>query len=592
MIGVARELQGGTTLDRWTHAVSWIYLVMLGIFAIHTGTEALREHFTVPVSDDWLILHDLHFRPLFDWIFEDRNGHRIPLSYLFVALDYQLLDGEMRLLVGSSLILAIGSAYPLLTAMRRDANWGMPAERVLFGFAVYTLFWSGGVFHFVWGIAQCNLLAAFFFLLAIAQLTIALDPRDTGSGSATFWRITRVGVFAALATMSQGAGFASWPSLLAICVVARAPWRVTGGLGLAAVVTIGTYSATLDHTAIYRMGLTSVFGERIAEMAQTSVAFVGFAAARTAIGLDLADPTELQAWSTAAGTLGLLVFGGYAFALLRAPDSVRASDFVAVGFMTFAIAIGLVITAVRLPFLGAPVVLGPRFATWSAFFWAGVFIAVSRSLSRFAGRAAQAIVVTGVLGVSLSMLPALEQARVAHHKGLDRAEQTKLALLLGVPGAGKWLYSKKRDVIEKVARRHARDGKSPYSDPRRALPGSRFRDHFALDTRRRCRGAFDVLEDHPEDGAVSVAGSSEVDGQPLSRQSHVVVTSSDGTIRGLGSFRRSAVGDASGRSWFGLIADFDPSERYIAYAILGSGGAACALERVAADSTSTRSKLR
>jgi hypothetical protein len=252
--------------------------------------------------------------------------------------------------------------------------------------------------------------------------------------------------------------------------------------------------------------------------------------------------------------------------------------------MAFAVAAAAVVALARMG-TGLADPLNPRFVNWSATFWMGAVLA-GASVAR--GTLGSALAVL-VMVLSLSMLPAISDIRKTPMKWRNAATEASLGLLLGIPDlriANRMYVLGKYERFHRALEGLKRDRRSFFAHPWAELPGAQLVERMVVVPSVRCRGDMRVTSPYgaPAARVARLKGVvEEASGKPA--PSLVVVTDGAGIIRGLARVRDGsgrALPDFSGSApgpfeWSGYLTDFNPSERYVAYAVLSDGRSACQL---------------
>lgn len=572
--------------------VALAYLALVAGFGVVAALLALRDHFDVPFVDDWRILDHYASQGLLAYLFTAENGHRLPLTLALFAIDYEWLEGRMRLLVLASIACLALIAGLLGRAFRRDGSLGNAVGIATLAFACFCLVWAASCNDLLRGLYQMNLQAVGLVLLALGALA-RVDPSRIREGR----RGLGVAVLTALlATLSQAAGAASWAALVAVAAVRRFPWPVVGGLAATGAVVVALFAATLPpHPKIsFADSLAFATGRPFA-LVGNSLAFVGAAPARVAAGLGIGAPVprtpkrrdwaehtrDLGRVAVGFGALGGVLFPLVAFRRRLRPAPSAAIDALSVGLMAFGLAAALLVAFARAAIVGPAAVVQPRFVTWSTLFWIGAVCALA---SRSAERAGGPLVWLAVLGfplVSVAMLPALREAREFHATTRSQASRLTLSLLLGVryDELARNVALEDADLVYRVASRLEAEGRWPFRGPLVGLRGTALGEHFK--TADACPGAVDRVR------AIGPIGSAAVSGwiaRPQAGDSlrFVVLTDPAGIIRGVADPSsvppryREALGERR-IGWTGFLSDYDRTQRYAAYAVLGDARSACPL---------------
>ena len=559
-----------------------LYLAGVGAFGILVGSWAWRDHFTMLYGNDWGILHRYYSMPLGEWLFSPAAGHRLPVTLLLLAADLELLSGRMHLLVVASLVTTLATVWILRTGLRASDPEGTPLAWVAYGFACFCLLWSGGSFNFLWGLNQGSTLATFWLLLALSLLA-----RYHAQGRINRALPAGAAVAAALATYSQGMGFGTWASILAIAIVGRFGWRVLACFALAAAVTIGLFTIGLSERESSVGGLLEFLVGRPVRALTFVAAFVGSAPARVWTAWGVA-PESLHASSVLAGAAGLLGALAYGLLLLGRRSPARPRELFAVGLLVFAPVGAIVVARLRLPF-GPEQAVAQRFVCWSVLFWIGVVWALlSFALEKAWSPRKIAVGTLATAVLSMSMLPAMDDMRNLHEQRRRYLRTVRVALWLGlmrapfILGATGTRTQRLALDVYPVAERLREAGKSLYADPRHELPGTVLAERFEVGTG--CRGSWRTDRTFSLDGRLNLIARGrawdETRGAPAGL---VLLTDGSGTIRGLGTMgailRRKTPVPEDPSTWLGLVADVSEPKRYSAYAVIDDGAVACRLSR-------------
>ena len=413
-------------------SLSWLpalYLVGVGAFGILVGYRAWRDHFTMPYGNDWPILHRYYSMPLGEWLFAAESGHRFPVTLLVLAADLELLSGRMHLLVVASLVTTLASVWILRIGLRASDPDGAPLAWVAYGFACFCLLWSGGSFNFLWGLNQGSTLATFWLLLALSLLA-----RYQAEGRINRALPAGAAVAAALATYSQGMGFGTWGSILAIAIVGRFGWRILAGFALAAAVTIGLFTIGLSERESSVGGLLEFLVGQPVRAFTFVAAFVGSAPARVWTAWGVA-PESLHSSSVLAGAAGLLGALAYGLLLLGRRSPARPRELFAVGLLVFVPVGAIMVARLRLSF-GPEQAVAMRFVCWSVLFWIGVVWALlSFALEKAWSPRKIAVGTLATAVLSVSMLPAMDDMRNVHEERRRYLQTVRVALWLGLERA-------------------------------------------------------------------------------------------------------------------------------------------------------------
>jgi len=572
-----------------------VFLAYLA-FVVLSGAAAvllsLRDHFDVPFVDDWRVLDHYASQTLPSYLFTAENGHRLPVTLALFAIDHEWLGGRMRLLVVASISCMLLAALLLGRIFRRNAGWGSAPSRTVLCFACFTLFWAASCNDLLRGLYHMNLQALVLVLIALSALA-RLDPTRPRDAR----RLLCIAVFASLlATLSQGAGAASWAALVAVALLRRLPWRISVGLAATGAAAIALFAATLPpHPKISFRASLGFVAEHPLEFAGYALSFVGAAPARVGAGLGIVAPVpktpERRAWAVhtrdlrraavVLGSGGLLVFLVVFARRWRRPSPEAGVDAACVGLMCFGLAAALLVAFARAAIVGPAALVQPRFVTWSASFWIGAVCALApRSRDPVAAPLAF-LVVLGLPILSLCMLPALRDAREFHATTRSQAQRLELSLLLGLrdDALARNVALEDAELVYRVASRLEAEQRWPFQGPLFRLRGTRISERFA--PAGRCTGGVDRVQAIDSIRAAAVSGWIARGGASRSLR-FVVLADEDGVVRGIADAAaappRYATRVGGARvGWTGFIADYDPAVRYEAYAVLGDGDGLCAL---------------
>jgi hypothetical protein len=576
-----------------------IYLGLVLAFALAVSLLALRDHLRIPFVDDWRVLDRYQSQPLAEYLFTAQNGHYLPVTLALFALDHEHLGGRMHGLVAAALACTALAAGLLHRALLGGGAPASPVARIALGFALFALVWAAGSHDLLWGLNQGSLQAVALLLLALACLGRA-DPARIRQSRA----LLAAAVLAALgASLSQSVGVASWAALVAAAAVRRFPWRVVAGLtGSAAAVVLFFAWSLPPHPRISFADSLAFGRERPFALAELVLAFVGSAPAHAAVSLGLGAPMpdapSRDAWAMhtrdlfrlalgfGAGGLGLFAtLGAWRF---RRPVPRSVPDTFAIGLLAFGLGGACLVGFARAAIFGPAAAIQTRFLTWSTLFWIGAILAlVPRSPER-APRPAALLAALCLPIASLGMLPALRDAQAFHATRVDQAARLALALELGVrpDELARNVSLHEAELVYRVAERLEREGRHPFDDPRRALPGSPLRERFT--EAGACPGSLVRLRTVPKSTASASGGATArlVEGWLLppaggGRPRFVVLVDAAGLIRGLGELARERR-RSERLAWAGFVVDPDaPGEpgagAYAAWAVLADGRSACRL---------------
>ena len=551
--------------------LSAAYLLSVLGFAVIISVVTLRQHLSVPYNDDWLLLDEMYRTPLGAWLLSVQNGHRMPATLLLIHLDQTLAGGRMHLLVAASLACAWITAGVLALALRDPGASDRELRRVLLGFGIFALFWSGAAFNFQWGVNHCSVWTWMWILLSLFALLRAKDAIG-GSGTAR-WVLLAAGA-AGLATFGHGMGFLTWGSLIAMAAAGRMPWRVTVGLAAGALVCVGLYSLGVFGSKNAPTGAGSLLAllvDRPGDLAHFVCAFVGAPIGWALRGLDLVGANGMLRFSTEVGANAVLLACGYGALVWLRGAALPGFGLAGFGLMVFVVGGGLIVGLTRLEFYGAIQAVDRRFLGWSTLFWIGGAFALG---SLAAGRAASLALMGSLAALSLAMLPFCFDAYEYGVERKERADDLALALQLGAR-PDKLLVGGMRqspEVVGRAAEHLSRERRSPFDDERSGLAGTSFAARFTAAEREPCGSAPEIRWRASRGDLATVWGRLDPDGVALA---YLVLVDSKGVIRGIGDERPAPRGAEPGRRWGGVIAPFVPGERYAAWAVLRDGRTAC-----------------
>jgi hypothetical protein len=580
-----------------------MYLGLVVAFALAVSLVALRDHLRVPFVDDWRVLDRYQSQPLAEYLFTAQNGHYLPVTLALFALDHEWLGGRMHGLVAAALACAALAAGLLHRALRRGGALASPVARIAFGFALYALVWAAGSHDLLWGLNQGSLQAVALLLLALGALARA-DPARLRESR----ELLAAAALAALgASLSQSVGVASWAALVAAAAVRRFPWRVVGGLAVAAAAVALFFAWSLPPHPRISFADSLAFGrERPFALARLVLAFVGSAPAHAAVSLGLGAPMpdapsrdawaahthDLFGFAVGFGAGGLGLFAALAAWRWMRPLPRSVPDTLAIGLLAFGLAGACLVGFARAAIFGPAAVVQTRFLTWSTLFWIGAVLAlVPRSPER-APRPAALLAALCLPVVSAGMFPALRDAQAFHATRVDHAARLALALELGVrpDELARNVSLHEAELVYRVAARLQREGRHPFDDPRRALAGSPLHERFA--EAPACTGRLERVRSVPKSAADATRGAAAraVEGWLLppaggARPRFLVLADDDGVIRGLAELARvRRRSDHDRLRWAGFAVDpgapapaGEPGA-LAAWAVLADGRSACRLE--------------
>ncbi len=572
------------------------YLLFVGIFSAWACYASFVDRISVPIIDDWRILHDFYSMSFVEWLFSNQNGHRTTFTFGLFALDYAFFDGRQDLLVVATLVTAWLAVGILYLGYRGDRGLETPIARMAFGFACFATFWAGSGYNFLWGVCQGNLMVALWLFLSLTCLVGYVHPPQTWTGRGHL--PVCAGIAALCASFSLGEGLGAWPALIAVAIVARLPLRVVALLGLGFVLTVAAYSLGLETTGKFSFSASAAALLRPIDLLEFVATFLGAALGRTGQGLGLVGPEALQETSCAFGAIGLVAFAIQAVLLLRRPSRVGPRELLALGILTFGVAAAMVVALGRVPRAPMSSAVAERFVNWSAMFWMGGVLAIPPLVRGTAGIVAATLIAVA----SVCMLPAVAQTRAGLMDFEVGASKASLGVLLGIRdrslAAGMGVFvglplvttdpelvrrnsrRAREQRFHRVSDRLKRDRRSFFAHPRADLPGATFAHRFSVVSPDRCQGAMG----RPTPLSDAAAPAARVGGWARDGENRVpslvVITDEAGIIRGLGTpapLPAAAKGGSDRFPWSGYLAEFDASGHYSAYALLPDGRSACPL---------------
>ena len=578
--------------SRLLRCVAVAYLGLTAVFVVWACVAALRDQMTVPFADDWRMLDRYQSQSLLEYLFGAVNGHRLPATLALFAVDYEWFGGRMRTLVLASIACAALAAGLIGRSFWKQGGLDRSPARCALGFACFALFWAVSCNDLLRGIYHMSLQTLALAVLALAAIA-EVDPSRI---AASRGRLALAVLAAFLATWSHGVGAASWAALVAVAAVRRFPGRVVAGLAAAGAATTALYAATLppDPKNVFEDSL-AVLARDPAALAGMALAFIGTAPARVASGLGVgaAYPTQLQPelWvahtrslyriSVALGAVGLLQFAIVAVRRWRRPLDASPLDALVVGLMALATTAALLVSFVRFPTESPTGVLHARFLVWSTLFWIGSACALVPRIPQAMAGPLSSLAVLALPIVSAAMLPALRDAREYHAATRSHASKLTLSLLLGLRNdeLARSVSLEDAETVYRVASRLEAERRWPFDGARQGLRGTPLERRFA--PAPPCVGGLDRSRAIAHVGAAAVAGWLARAPERVA-PAFVVLVDASGVIRGLADFAAVAPYQQPGRpedvlAWTGFVADYDPAQRYAAYAVLGDGQSACPL---------------
>ena len=563
------------------------YAIGVALFLAYVTYAALWHHYAIPHIDDWRILDKLHSSNLLDWIYAGKSGHRIPVTYFLIFIDYKFLGGQMHLPVFASIACLWMAAIALYFMLRKRKIRGNLAG-LGFAFSCFALFWAAGRHDLAWGTNQGTLQTTMLLFGVIAVLVTGRD-----SGHPPHRAPVLAGLGAGLATFSHGMGCVVWVAAIAIAVADRIPWKATLCLVAGAIASVWIYSIGLAgpwdrHDGWYLFLVRS----QPLELARFVVQFIGAPVAAVASALSPALSDRLPDVAALAGTVGALGFATHAALLISRSCRLDSRDLVALGLMTFSIGVAFVVSLNRVGFEGAA--LSSRFSTASTIFWIGAIQVIASACGRRPWSARQRL--AGVILVVLmsgAMLPAFSDSHRRQQRTRASHERSSTMHLVDV----QWDVLAHDGHMPDPARvyrvvSHLRTERLSFFDGGRAdLVGARLGSRFT--PTRRCSGAVKRVEPLPTRGRPGARMLGTAWDRIADRPADgIVITDSGEIIRGLGVVLPAPRGRsdrsvfdflrfsrAPSARWEGFVGGYDGSENYTVYAIFSDRDACPLRER-------------
>lgn len=391
----------------------------------------------VPYADGWRFLGNFVRQGFPGNVFHADNGHYEVLPNAVRVLEMHLLgaDQSLQVVVGMALLLAsLGLGWRLLRGLQPQQLRAGAMLALVLG-----LCWLGNVRALGHGNETVHAYAVTLFLLlgthALVRRETAPTPGDAAIAS----------VCGLLAALSFGSGIAVFASFLAVAILKRASWRVTGLLCIAAVLVFLLLRAgggagfpgiaplrQLDLAlrwlaAPWLYAVWPAVDPAIA--AQVPAPALAALLGRVASGWESAfGPAVLSRWPHVI--IGAAGVGALLWSSLRSwrRRGDNRAQLVGLALAWFALAVGGMVATVRMPYfdLHPEQVVATRYVVWSSLFWAGL------GISAVAGAARPARAVMVVAAMALALLPSqLWMAQMA--ESLRRAaDQTAIAAAVGV----------------------------------------------------------------------------------------------------------------------------------------------------------------
>src|SRR5262245_60263661 len=160
--------------DAWAVRLAGAWLAAVALFVAFACAHAARHHLRDLFVDDWRVLDHWQSTPLVTYLWAAENGHRLPLTLAFFALDHELFGGRMHLLVALAVAsLALACALLARGLRAHVAAASAPASataRLVLGFAVFALFWAASCHDLLWGLNQGSLQAVALVVAALLAI--------------------------------------------------------------------------------------------------------------------------------------------------------------------------------------------------------------------------------------------------------------------------------------------------------------------------------------------------------------------------------------------------------------------------------------
>jgi hypothetical protein len=573
--------QTNTAFARW---LAIAYATMTLGFILYVAWVAIRSHYTAPNVDDWRILDDLFSSPLLNWIFENQNGHRVPVTLTLFFLDYRFFDGHMHLLTLASLACTGLAIAILVRTLRTERATRDPVAIIWISFACFLLSWAASRHDLAWGMNQGTLMAAMWCTVCVTCIAVVLHQKNRGETLGTL-PLVAAAVAAVFATFSQGVGFSCWAGLLVLAVVVRLPIRVTALYAIGAAITLGVYISGVeipmyDSPKMYTELVTRLPGRLI----EFTVALVGASASALTPSGWVDDVRNV---ALTLGATGITIFGAFtAFTLFRRPH-LSSFDLFAIGLPTTAIIGGLMIALNRHFWPDHAIDL--RFSTWSALFWVGLAFIPPAICARSTTKSPRLAIVSALLVfvMSVQFTVNLQTAHTAQRVRTTKLNYLSTMHLLGIqwdqwPGG---TLVKEPERVYRVAERLRQESRSFFTEARARYPGSSIAKDFKIIGSKHCEGGMSSATPiQTRDGLALV-----VSGWAKSRKSErkidqILITGQRGIIEGLASFvHRDATLTHTKFSpqddpWAGFLRHPKGNPPYRAFALFDDGESVCKLD--------------
>lgn len=421
--------------QRLSVGLAWALVLVYGAGALLVMWRAPR----VPYADGWRFLGNFASGSFPGNVFRADNGHYEVLPNAVRVAEMYLLGANqaLQVAVGIALLLAsIGLGWLLLRRLRSPQ---LRAAGLLV--LVVGLCWLGNVRALAHGNETVHAYAVTLFLLLGVHVLIRRQRPPTCADAAL------ASLCGLLAALSFGSGIAVFVSFVAIAMLRRGSWRVTGvlcgsavlvfvllragggGAGLPAFAPLQQLDIALRWLAApWLYTVWPAVDPAIA--GQVPVPQLQALLGRTAHGWEsLFGPATLSRWPHAAiGAVGVAGLLWSSFRCWRKGQADSHARLLGLALAWFALAVGGMAATVRMPYFEThpEQIVATRYLVWSSLFWAGLGISAVAAASR------QARALTVVLVVAVALLPSQVWMFQMAESLRRAADQTAVAAAVGV----------------------------------------------------------------------------------------------------------------------------------------------------------------
>jgi len=579
--GTSRDGPTDVAIARW---LAIAYAASAIGFALYVAWVAIQSHYAVPYFDDWRILDDLYSSSLLNWIFEDQNGHRVPVTLALFYLDYAYFDGQMNLLTLASLVCTGLTIAIFVRTLRTERATHDPVAILWIAFACFLLCWAASRHDLAWGMNQGTLMASLWCTVCVTCISIVLHQKNRGETPGSL-PLMAAAVAAIFATFSQGIGFSCWAGLLALAVVIRLPIRITAAYAVGTAITLVVYMSGVEIPMYDSPKMYSDLVFRLpGKLLEFTVALVGASASAL---IPPAWVDDVRNVALAAGAMGIAAFSVFTiFTSLRRPR-LSSFDLFAIGLPTTAIIGGLMVSLNRHFWPDHAIDL--RFSTWSTLFWIGIAFMVPAVNAR-ATQKSPRLAITGTLlvfPISVLLVANLQNAHTAQQARSAQLHYLNTLHLLGIQWdewSGTTLV-KKPELVYRVADRLRKDSSSFFTEARASYPGSSIAKDFKIIHSKHCEGEMtSTNRAQARDGSILHLTGWAKSLNPEREIDQILITGHRGTIEGLASFvhrdtklARSKV-PRQNDPWAGFLKHPKGDPPYRAFALFDDGESVCKLD--------------